>query len=417
MGARPAARLAWLIWALCVALLVARWLLDYATPPLQIRGGEYSALDVFFEVPRLAFPTLGAFLAARRPENPTGWLFCAMSLVDLIQGFTLAYADYALFGRAGSLPGTESMAWVSHWIGFPGVFLGAVFLFLLFPAGRLPSRRWRYLPWIAVVGSVSLALGEALSPGPLMTHPSISNPFGIEGLLFGVVPAPRVWDVAKVVGAALLGASALGSAASLFLRLRRASGEERQQIKWLAYAAAIMVVSFTVAFAFSPWEPLNEVAFTMGFVGYLLLPVAAAVAILRYRLYDIDLIINRTFVYGSLTVSLALVYVGGVVGLQALLRAITGQESTLAVVASTLAIAALFGPLRRRLQAFVDRRFYRSKYDAAKTLTAFNARLRDETDLDTLSGDVVGVVRETIQPAHASLWLRSDTSSRRQQTN
>ncbi len=416
VSARTAARVAWLIWGLCVALLVARWLLDSMTPPLPIRGGDYSALDVLFEVPRLAFPSIGAFLAARRPENPTGWLFCAMSLADLTQGFTMAYADYAVHARSGMLPSTAFMAWVSHWIGFPGVFLGAVFLFLLFPTGSLPSRRWRYLPWIAVVGSVLLALGDALRPGRLMTHPSIANPFGVDGLLFGMVPAPQVWGVATGVGAALLGASALASVTSLFLRLRRARGEERQQIKWLAYAAAVMVVSFTVArlfwvlasqwpSLFSPWALLNEIAFHMGFVGYLLLPVAAAVAILRYRLYDIDLIINRTLVYGALTVTLGLVYLGSVVVLRGLLFGFR-ETSEVAIVASTLLIAALFNPLRSRLQRGVNRLMYGERDDPYAVLSRLGKRL----EATLTPGDALPTIVETIAQAlrlpYAAITLR-----------
>ncbi len=402
---RTAAWLAWLIWGVCVALLTSRWLLDSLTPPLPIRGGDYSALDVLFEVPRLAFPTIGAFLAARRPENPTGWLFCAMSLVDLIQGFTMAYADYAMAGGHGALPGVALMAWVSHWIGFPGVFLGAVFLFLLFPTGRLPSPRWRYLPWVAIVGSALLALGDALGPGRLMTHPSVVNPLGVDGLLFGVVPAPQVWGVSKVVGAALLGASALASVASLFVRLRRARGEERQQIKWLAFAAAIMVVSFAGAFAFSPWELLNEIAFTMGFVGYLLLPVAAAVAILRYRLYDIDFIINRTLVYGALTVTLGLVYLGSVVLLRGLLFGFQ-ETSEVAVVVSTLLIAALFNPLRSRLQRGVNRLMYGERDEPYAVLSRLGRRL--ETTLtpgETLPA-IVETVAQALRLPYAAITLK-----------
>jgi hypothetical protein len=185
------------------------------------------------------------------------------------------------------------------------------------------------------------------------------------------------------------------------LRLRRATGGERQQLKWFVYAVALLALVF----------PPSVIVLGDGrLIGVLLplVPAAAGIAILRYRLFDIDLLINRTLVYGALTAMLALVYVGGVVGLQAILRAMTGQESTLAVVASTLAIAALFGPLRRRVQALVDRRFYRRKYDAAKILAAFNTRLRDQTDLDALSGDLVGVARKSLQPEHVSLWLRPD---------
>jgi hypothetical protein len=190
------------------------------------------------------------------------------------------------------------------------------------------------------------------------------------------------------------------------VRFRRSQGVERQQMKWFVYAAALLVL---LPVGYSLPEIVGSVLFVVVLIA---LPTAIGIAVLRYRLYDIDVVINRALVYGPLTATLALVYVGSVVGLQAVLRVLSGQESTLAVVASTLAIAALFNPLRGRVQAFVDRRFYRRKYDAAKTLAAFNARLREETDLETLTDDLAGVVRETMQPAHVSLWLRPDTASR-----
>jgi hypothetical protein len=219
----------------------------------------------------------------------------------------------------------------------------------------------------------------------------------------------------------------LASVLSLILRYRRSRGEERQQIKWIAFSAAFVGFGFVsamasglIVLAFAPesWGSANtpplwfDLLFSVVLVSFGGVPVAVGTAVLRYRLYDIDLIINRALVYGSITAMLAVVYVGSVVGLQSVFRGLTGQESTLAVVASTLAIAALFGPLRRRVQAFVDRRFYRRKYDAAKTLEAFSARLRDETDLDALSSALVGVASATMQPEHVSLWLRHEAAQK-----
>jgi len=223
-------------------------------------------------------------------------------------------------------------------------------------------------------------------------------------------------ETATFIVLPLLPLCMLASALSLVLRYRRSGGEERQQIKWIAFAASVVgllyLVAMITAFTFpseawlAPGSPLwlDLVAYA-ALLSFTLVPTAVGVAILRYRLYDIDLIINRALVYASLTATLAAVYFGSVVGLQYAFRFLTGQESQLAVVASTLAIAALFVPLRRRVQGFVDRRFYRQKYDAAKTLKEFGARLRDATDLDGLTGDLTGVVRETVQPAHVSLWL------------
>ncbi len=243
----------------------------------------------------------------------------------------------------------------------------------------------------------------ALAPSPIVGLGSVENPAGIEDL--GTIGGVR----ADYLVQAALGALALATASSMFRRLLGARGEERQQLKWFAYAAAVLACGVVLAYTVAPliavsWVSL--VGFVLVMVGTLGVPIAVGIAMLRHHLYDIDIIINRTLVYGTLTVALALVYLAGVALLQGGLRALTGQESTLAVVASTLAIAALFVPLRRRVQGFVDRRFYRNKYDARQTLEAFGIRLRDETDLEALGGDLVTVARETVQPASASLWLR-----------
>jgi hypothetical protein len=268
----------------------------------------------------------------------------------------------------------------------------------------LLSRRWRPLAWaIGMFIAVSLVI-VALSPGPFADFPSASNPFGVQGAtLPGSVLAAGQLAVLACVVAAIL---------SLVLRFYRSRGEERLQLKWFTYAAAVGLSTPLLLSELAPaaFEVLGRLAWTLGFLS---LPVSAAVAILKYRLYDIDRIINRTLVYAALTAVLVLVYVGSVFSLQYFFRVLTGETSQLAVVASTLAIAALFSPLLRRIQAFIDRRFYRSKYDAAKTLEAFSARLRDEMDLAALREDLVGVVRETVQPAHASLWLRGPGKEKR----
>jgi hypothetical protein len=311
------------------------------------------------------------------------------------------------------------MAWISQWIAFPAFLLGAVLLFLLFPAGRLPSRRWRFVVWVAVIGSVLAALGIALEPGKLASSPSVVNPFGIGGVIGGVVPARTFLGALASIGFLLGLLSLILSVVSSILRLRRARGEQRQQLKWFVYAATLTAIGFSgilisLTGIYFNAGLLNTIVWYLGPLALMLLPVSAGIAILRYRLYDIDVIINRTLVYGSLTALLVLAYFGGVTATQAVLQALTGQEKLpqLVIVASTLVIAALFNPLRRSIQSFIDKRFYRRKYDAAKTLAAFNARLRDETELETLSGEVVGVVRETVQPAHVSLWLRPDTASK-----
>jgi hypothetical protein len=280
-----------------------------------------------------------------------------------------------------------------------------VFYLLLFPTGRLPSRRWKWLAWLTVAFiSVGVIL-SAFSPGAYFgSLGPIRNPLGIEGFT-------NVYKAVLYTMAPLLFA---GVVFSLFVRLHRAVGIERQQLKWFAYAAAgnaigIILISIPLAIETPRWYEWAATAiFTAAGTA---VPISIGIAILRYRLYDIDLLINRTLVYGSLTVMLALVYFGGVATTQALFRALTGQQQQpqLAVVASTLLIAALFTPMRRRIQSFIDRRFYRSKYDARKTLEGFSAKLRDETDLEALNSELVGVVRETMQPKHLALWLRPDT--------
>jgi hypothetical protein len=237
-----------------------------------------------------------------------------------------------------------------------------------------------------------------VDPLPVNEAPGyeIDNPIGIEGL----PPVENLPGFGALTG--LLFAGIIGAVASVAVRFRRSRGVERQQMEWFVYAAALLVL-------IPLSEPLSAIVENaVSAVVFLALPTAVGVAVLRYRLYGIDLVMNRTLVYGPLTAMLVVVYLGGVVSLQYAFRALTGQGSQIAIVASTLAIAALFNPLRRRVQGFVDRRFYRRKYDAARTLEAFSARLRDETDLDALNNELVSVVRETVQPAHASLWLRPD---------
>ena len=407
MSPRAAAWLAWSVWALSMALtVVSLWLLAWSWSHPNVHAFDYWVENTMVAV---VFSAVGAVVASRRPDHPVGWLFCVVGLVGGIRHLGAEYAIYSLLVSHGSLPGGAAAAWVSSWMWVPHVGL-MVFLGLLFPDGLLPTARWRPFAWFVVVAIVVGTVALALSPGPLSGLGPIQNPFGIEGM-------------GRVVGQAhaLVWALVLAAAASLLLRLRHAKGLERQQIKWLACAGAVAAIGGPITYVGGPavmsmlW--VQRVGLALIVVGFAGVPIAMSVAILRYRLYDIDLIINRALVYGPLTAMLALMYVGGVVGLQAALRVLTGQESTLAVVASTLAIAALFSPLRRQVQAFVDRRFYRRKYDSRKTLEAFSTRLRDETDLEALNNELVGVVRETMQPEYVSLWLRPDTASKGQPTD
>ena len=306
------------------------------------------------------------------------------------------------------------MAWFSEeMLLLPGLFLGSALLVLVFPTGRLLSRSWRAVVWLATGGSALTALLFATSPGRISPY-RLSNPFGIEGIHRSIL------GLLGMLGMATLLVCCVLAVISVFVRLQSAEGEERQQIKWFAYAAAVLLSTFFLGL------PLAAVIGAIGWgwaaqiplvSGLLAIPVAVGIAMLRYRLYDIDVVINRTLVYGLLTLMLALVYFGSVTATQALFTVLTGQEEQpqLSIVISTLVIAALFTPLRRRIQTFIDRRFYRSKYDARKTLEAFSAQLRNETDLEALSDDLVGVVRETMQPTHVSLWLRPETTPKGKQ--
>jgi hypothetical protein len=402
----------WLAWALCalslaltaLSLLLFILNLSYPNTHLYEPWLDNTLTAVFY-------PTVGAIVASRRPENPVGWLLCLYGLVISISYFCAEYAIYALLAEPNSLPAAEVLVWIVSWMLSIIVGLPAL-LYLLFPTGRLPSRRWRWVAWLIAALVLAGVITSAFSSGALMgVLGPIRNPLGIEGFT-GVYKALLYFISPVALSAVVL---------SVFMRLRRAAGVERQQIKWFAYAAAASVMATSLAYLVpgvidTPlWFERMGFALNIAFIPAI--PIAIGIAILRYRLYDIDRIINRTLVYGALSATLVALYFGGIVMLQRVFVLLTGQQSTLAVVASTLLIAALFTPLRRLIQGFIDRRFYRSKYDARKTLEAFSAQLRNETDLEALSDDLVGVVRETMQPAHVSLWLRPETPRNGEQAN
>jgi hypothetical protein len=388
------------MWALSIGLtMLSLWLLILNLSHPKVPVYLYWAEDTLLAV---SYSTVGAVAASHRPGNPVGWVLCSIGLSWGVGHFTSEYATYALLAAPGSLPAAEAAAWIYSWVWVPGLGF-IVFLPLLFPSGRLPSPGWRPFAWFSVLLVVAGTIVAAFSPGPGVGL-SIRNPFGMESL-------PDLNQQLQAFMFALI----FVASASLVARLHRARGVERQQIKWVAYAGALgggaALPTYTVLEAVNlPW--LHLAGYVPALVGILGVPTAVGIAITRYRLYDIDILINRTLVYGTLTATLVALYLVGIVVLQRVFVFLTGQQSTLAVVASTLLIAALFNPLRRSLQSFIDRRFYRRKYDARKTLERFSARLRDETDLDALSDDLVDVVRETMQPTHASLWLRPDTGSK-----
>ena len=415
MRSSAAAWLAWSLAGLCLVLAVATVVLSLLPRPAREGSGSWnSAGDLLIFVAFLAFPLVGALISSRRPENPIGWICLLAGLIWMLIVFG---GDYGIYGLAvpGSVPLPVTIyALLYAWLWVPAVGLMGIFLILLFPDGKLPSRRWRPLAWLAGAAIVVESVVVLLTPGPLDGLGNARNPFGVEGY-------PWLETLGWVV-LLLLPLCMVASAASLVLRFRRSGGVVRQQIKWMALAASfmgalyllIMGVGFVEWLVSAPgtesdlgtqtwWGAILEDVMLLSFAA---VPVAIGVAILRHRLFDIDVIINRALVYGSLTVSLALIYFTSVVLLQRTFVYLTGGGSQLVVVASTLAIAALFQPLRRRIQRSVDRRFYRSKYDARKVLEAFSSRLREETDLASLEAEIDAVIRETLQPAHTSLWLR-----------
>ena len=410
MNSRAASWLAWSLAGISVAMFVA----GVAFTILSLLAGadrpSGTVGDLVRYVPFLAFPIVGALIASRRPENPIGWICLTAGLFWMLFVVVAQYEAYQL-ATTGTVATSATFYALYAWLWVPPIGLPGIYMILLFPDGRLPSRRWRPFAWSAGAVMTVICVGFIFIPGPLEGHPGVRNPFGLEWLAW-------LRDVSIFI-ILLFPLGILVSALSLVFRYRRSRGEVREQIKWLTFAACVFGVlylgSLLGQLLFAPESMESEgssapmwvtIVNNLRLISFAGVPVAVGIAILRYRLYDIEIIINRALVYGSLTATLVGIYFGGVVSLQYAFRALTGSESQLAVVASTLAIAALFNPLRRRIQALIDRRFYRQKYDAAKTLEEFGARLRDETDLDALGEGVVEVVRETMQPAHVSLWLR-----------
>jgi uncharacterized membrane protein SirB2 len=404
-GTRAASWLAWSLVALALALLLGGIALSRAAssavPDLPFSGETDDGSVIANLVTLLPFSVVGAIIASRQPRNSIGWLFCSVGVTIGLNSFAGDYAEFWLASGFGPDSVGETAAWLSSWLWFLLVYVPMSFLLLLVPDGRPPSPRWRPVAWGVALGTAGGVVGYALKAGPLVDFPHIANPYGVDSPVVGMV---------GVAGSIVAAGSMVASAVSLIVRLRRAESVERQQIKWLAYGGAVMVGILGAGGLITLWSvPASIVVMSVSLLG---LPVFTGIAIVKYRLYDIDLLINRTLVYGALTAMLVLVYLCGVVFLQHLFRTLAGGESQLAIVASTLAIAALFEPLRRRVQVFIDRRFYRRKYDARKTLEAFSTKMRDETDLDALNDDLVGVVRDTMQPAYASLWLRPETGAK-----
>ena len=390
MSPMKARRLAWGLAILAVCLAAA------AVAVVLAGDGGLRVSDSFIGAITVVFIVGGHVIATRQAGNAIGWLFLGVGVSAALGSLSGAYAQHWVDTGAGSRRLGETAAIYGEVSWIPFILVPATFLLLLFPDGRLLSRRWRPIAWAAALGIVGNLLAEVLNPGPIPDHPELSNPYGIES---GLVEAFEGVAILAILVALF------GSAASVVIRFRRSGGEQRQQMKWIAFSGAVAAVTVVVMTAL--YEVVGEdVANATMMLSIMAVPVATAIAIVRHRLYDIDVVINRTLVYGSLTATLAGVYVGSVLLLQLALSDLT-QGSGLAVAASTLAVAALFRPVRGRIQRTVDRRFFRSRYDAARTVEAFAARLRDEVDLVALSTDLQTVAAETMRPAHVSLWLRT----------
>ena len=370
----------------------AAWLVCGGTATLTVAGlvlGRWSLPITGLDV---AFTGAGVVVATRQPRNSVGWLFLGVGFAAALAIFSSSLADHLLANGGPSLGARIAAAYASaSWV--PMMLPGLTFVLLLFPDGHLLNRRWR---WMARLSALVIAVAfvtTLITPGPLEDYPQLRNPLGVEGS-----------EALEGPGVLLMLIAVLACPASLVLRYRRSDGVTRQQIKWLAFAGAVAALTFAAgfgAFALFP-HGSDDVVYLAMMTTVLLLPVAAAVAILRYRLYDIDVVINRALVYTALTVTLVGAYLVTVLLAQLVLPA----RSDLGVAVSTLAAAAVFQPARRRIQAAVDRRFFRRRYDVQQTLQAFGARVRDEVDLDALSAELGGVVAGTMAPAHVSLWLR-----------
>lgn len=401
MNARTITRLAWLLWLLCLVFGILAAVMPTRDYPLV----AIALVGLWLEMTS----AVGALIASRRPQNPIGWIMLAIGLILLGGSFARQYATYALVLHPGLLPMGQPLAWVSSWLPIPGFALLALLL-LLFPTGRLPSRRWRWVVGGGIGGTAVIVIATAFRAGPIMgLGGEVPNPLGLKGVTVLLTP---VADAAV----ALTAACGLAAIAAPFWRMHRATGDERQQIKWFALSAAFAAIPWVAGPLF--FELISNpfldawLGFLVPVAGLSAMPVAIGIAILRYRLYDIDVIINRALVYGALTAVLALVYIAGVVGVGGVVRDVTGQEdNNLVVAGTTLSVAAIFRPARSRIQRFIDRRFYRRKYDAAKVIEGFSARLREQVDLETLNTELLDVVSETMQPAHVSLWLMGPEAS------
>jgi signal transduction histidine kinase len=434
MNARTATRLAWSLWVACLVLIALSLLLDFLLTydilsyPWQIRINHrilYPIYAVLTGVVSLVYPTIGALIVSRLPRNPIGWIFCGVGLLYQIQHFTLAYSNYAL-AESFALPWGEYVGWFSTWIGFAGLILAGIFLMLLFPDGHLLSRRWRIVMWAAILGATLAALADAFYPGRLVTHGYVENPFGAMGVFGGWLTAYASLPVSKLLASALLLVSTLAALFSPVVRLRRASGDERQQLKWFLYAAVpaavclsaflveVMISNYAMILMFKMWGTLDinvgNKSYNLFYVSsyvpafaLLILAVFTCVAILRYKLYDIDLLINRTLVYGSLSACIVGTYMLAVVGLGVLFQA----RGNLAVsLVATVVVAVLFQPLRSRLQRGVNRLMYGERDDPSAVTSRLGRRIEATLAPEAMLPTVVETIAQALKLPYVAILLK-----------
>jgi hypothetical protein len=389
-----------LLCALVLAAVALFWVLGVG--PSRPQGWGTKGIELILLLSPVSFSTVGAAIALRQPGNAIGWVCLGIGLV-LALGFVAdPYGSYGQIAGTERLPGAMFFAWLENWTWIPAVGTIGTFLLLLFPDGRLPSPRWRVVAWLSAAAIVLTSFGEAFRPGALASAPSIQNPYGV-GIAEDVpLRAAGGMNV-------LLALCFLASAFSVVLRLRRARGRERLQMKWFTFASGLLAVLLGLALVGELVVGLLALERPLGLrllqdavsASALGLPIAISIAVLKHDLYEIDVLINRTLVYGALTAILGAAYASIVTIAGTIL-----EGSQVVTAAATLAVAALFQPLRRRVQGFIDRRFYRRKYDAARTVEAFSSRLRNEVDLEAMRRDLLAAVQETMQPRGVSLWLK-----------
>jgi len=416
--ARTAARVAWSLCAASLALMMLaivvllRWRnVRFQIPSEQFGFGSW-AEQLAAVAGSLGAPVLGAVIASHQPRNRYGWLWCAVGFTAAVSSVTAAYASYSYATAPGDLPGALVAAWLAGSTSSAATGL-LLFTFLLFPNGRLPSPGWRPVGWITAMVCIGSPLFAAVAPGPLLNFPFLTNPVGVGG--------PRAEQITSEIGELFLVLNLLlaifVAPAAVLIRFWRARGQERQQLKWFAVVGALVLAQVAV-WGFVPEEEHPLAVSVVFAIGSWAVYAAIGIAVLRHRLYDIDRLLNRTLVYGLLTAVLGLAYATAVFVLNSVLFGTmlrpASRQSSLAVATSTLAVAAMFQPARRRIQAIVDRRFNRRRYNATRTIEAFSARLHDQIDLDNLTSELLTVIDQTVEPTTVSLWLQSSAATTRQ---